>query len=814
MEIQGGINDAILLEKVFDAGANIIWPEMKKLRGQAPEQKENTRRRWVWELIQNASDCIPKDGKVNINISVKDEKILAFTHNGVPFSYENLIDLITQISSKESDTEEKTGKFGTGFISTHLLSEKVKINGVFKQNENIYKNLSFIIDRSGNSYQDIRNKIKDTLNLIEALKLNETEIIEKPNEIRTTFFYDIQNSQDAKEAVKAGLEDLKNTMPFVLALNKSINSITCNDVRYQITNYGEEMSGKYQLIEISNSLGEISSILIRQENEVCLAVLIEKLTICKYRILPCYPNTPKLFCNFPLIGSENFSFPIILNCSKFEVEKDRNAIHEGNQDNIRFLKIALRLYEELINDANQNQWEDLFNLCFIARNSYSSIQKRLHEEIEKRFEQLPIVDVNLNGEYYGRASLKVIENSELANQIWMPICEKTEFSGEFWEIVNLFAAFYIPTKKSYLQWYKICNNKIEISNINQWFLKGKDLSYFKEHFHGSIVDICTWLNNYYQFWIKNTRQDVFNREAYVLNQNYEFVEISELSIDVNIDTELKNILLDLGEDIRDSLLAKEINLPEGIITKDKDNKYVSKIIQDKVNHILSDETVNNTQRSNTNQLVFNRLTNWFLEKPKLGEELFDTLYSKRSLLSTLEENIRRFKIAEKIESNNIRYEQLDDIIQNHNKIADLIENLGNLSDQEIKQQLKHISAQSTFAFEKFNLMMERSIKNIYNYLSEIKAYKISSSFEEWKLDNYSDTVFPAIKDGKDIRIIVRPSDQNKIIFFNDEELEALDDTDYELWTDDGQGNTRMITLGDIIKTTGISVIPLRNIYSN
>jgi hypothetical protein len=95
MEIQGGTNDEILLEKVFDAGANIIWPEMKKLRGQAPEQKENTRRRWVWELIQNASDCIPKDGKININISVKDEKILEFTHNGVPFSYENLIDLIT-----------------------------------------------------------------------------------------------------------------------------------------------------------------------------------------------------------------------------------------------------------------------------------------------------------------------------------------------------------------------------------------------------------------------------------------------------------------------------------------------------------------------------------------------------------------------------------------------------------------------------------------------------------------------------------------------------------------------------------------------
>lgn len=66
MEISGSANNTILLEKVFDAGANTIWSEMKKLRGQAPEQKENTRRRWVWELIQNASDCIPKDGRINI----------------------------------------------------------------------------------------------------------------------------------------------------------------------------------------------------------------------------------------------------------------------------------------------------------------------------------------------------------------------------------------------------------------------------------------------------------------------------------------------------------------------------------------------------------------------------------------------------------------------------------------------------------------------------------------------------------------------------------------------------------------------------
>lgn len=814
MENQSNTNDSILLEKVFDAGANTIWSEMKKLRGQAPEQKDNMRKRWVWELIQNASDCIPKGGQVNINICLRDDRILEFTHDGVPFTYENLIDLITQISSKQSDTEEKTGKFGTGFISTHLLSEKVKINGVFKQNENTYKNLNFILDRSGNSYQDVRSKIKETLNFIECLKQDETKIIEKPNEIGTTFFYNASSSQETKEAIEVGLEELRTTIPFVIALNKSIQSITCNGEKYEIIKCHEELSGEYELIEIRNPYGEPYNVLIKEHNGVYIALLVERMSNYQFRILPFQKNTPKLFCKFPLIGTEDFSFPVILNCSKFEVEKDRNAIHEGNKENIDFLNIAIKLYAALINDANQNKWEDIYNLCFVSRNSSSSIQKKLHEVIEKRFEQLPIVDVNLNGEYCGRTSLKVMKNGELINQVLVPICEKKELGDEFWDIVNSFAKFYIPTKTSYLKWYKIYKNKIDLSSINQWYLKDKDLSYFEDNFHGFIIDIFEWLNNYYCFWIKSTSQEEFIREVYVLNQNYKFVKTSEVSIDMNIDTDLKNILLDLRENIKDNLLANELSLPEGIIEKKKDNKYIAKKIQDKVNRILSDETINNTQRSNENQLIFNKLTNWFLEKPKLSEELFDTLYNKRNLLSTPEENIRRFKIAEKIESNDIKYEQLDDIIENHNKIADLIENLGSLSDQEIKQKLKHISAHSTYALEKFNLMMERSIENIYDYLDDIKSYEIPSSLEEWKRDKYSDTVFPAIKNGKHIRIIVRPSDQNRIIFFNDEELEALDDTDYELWTDDGEGNTRIITLGDIIKTTGISVIPLKNIYDS
>lgn len=818
MEITENVDNKVLLKKVFDAGANTIWEEMKKLRNKAVEKKDAMRRRWIWELIQNASDCVYNDKKINIDVSVKDNKSLEFTHDGCPFTYENLIDLVTQISSKQSAEEEKTGKFGTGFISTHLLSEKVEIESSFKQGEHILKKLDFVIDRSGETYREIRESIGNTLLLIETLKNDDSNILEGPIDKYTTKFkYNCLDSEEIQQAIKTGLEDLNETAPFVLALNKSISTLTCNGTQYKVDNCIENEEGQFRIVEVSKQYADSEfchkfSILIKSENEVSIVILVENIVDDKYKVLPYTKDFTKLFCCFPLIGTESFSFPVVINCSEFEVEKDRNAIHEGSEQNKHILKIAIKLYRELMNYAYKKDWLDIYNLCFMKKNNDSSIQKSLYERIEKIYTVMPIVDVNLNGEKSNRTTIKIQMDGELKSNIRIPICDKEELNDEFWELVNSCVDVYIPTKESYLKWNKIIDSKITIDKINNHYLKDKSMDYLKKQFNGNYTEAYLWLNTFYSFWIKSKGKDNFKENAFVLNQGGNFVKVSEIIRDDNIDITLKSILSHLGDNISKKLLSKEITLSEEIIEEKMENEQVTAKIQKKINQLLSDETINNTERSKDNQDIFNKLTDWFLENVELSEKLFDGLYNKRNLLSTPEENIRRFKIAEKIESNNIEYEELDDIIDNHNKIAELLENLGNLSDREIKEKLRHISIHSIYAKEKYKLILERTINRVYTYLSKNRNYEISSSLEKWKEAKYSETVFPASKKGKDIRIIIRPSDENKIIFFYEEELEALDDTNYELWTDDGQDHTRMITLGDIMKTTGITVIPLRNLY--
>ena len=55
---------------------------------------------------------------------------MVVSHTGNPFVAQELAALLSGGSSKEFDSEETTGRFGTGFLVTHALSTHVDVNGV------------------------------------------------------------------------------------------------------------------------------------------------------------------------------------------------------------------------------------------------------------------------------------------------------------------------------------------------------------------------------------------------------------------------------------------------------------------------------------------------------------------------------------------------------------------------------------------------------------------------------------------------------------------------------------------------------------
>ena len=87
--------------------------------------------RWPFELLQNALDAGPRDGRsaVTVRLSRQPTKIV-FEHDGAPFTSQELAALLSGGSSKEYESETTTGRFGTGFLVTHVLAERTRLRGL------------------------------------------------------------------------------------------------------------------------------------------------------------------------------------------------------------------------------------------------------------------------------------------------------------------------------------------------------------------------------------------------------------------------------------------------------------------------------------------------------------------------------------------------------------------------------------------------------------------------------------------------------------------------------------------------------------
>lgn len=75
---------------------------LQLLQKQRYSNNENSVKRWIWELCQNAKDVCNSTGKVKISINYDEkEKKVLFRHNGKAFSMSNILSLINQASSKD-----------------------------------------------------------------------------------------------------------------------------------------------------------------------------------------------------------------------------------------------------------------------------------------------------------------------------------------------------------------------------------------------------------------------------------------------------------------------------------------------------------------------------------------------------------------------------------------------------------------------------------------------------------------------------------------------------------------------------------------
>ena len=524
--------------------------------------------RWIWELIQNAKDCTNSTGKIDIEIYFDSQlKIVEFKHNGKLFATKNIVYLIVQVSTKErSRNSVSTGKFGTGFLTTNLLSPIITISGLLHdEDESNIARFQVKIDRSGESLDELKEAIKNSCDQLEANTFNITDAVDE-NAMNTMFSYSLD--ENGVNVAKVGLENFLITAPYVFAFVSELNKITVT-VDGVVTVYTRDKVGVTQSDNTfvsrirKNDSPDAINIFTIQNDTLMLAAEIKQFDrenhIVRYSDL-----LPRLFCDFPLLGTHDFAFPVVINSRAFDPTEPRNGIFlygDNGEQNRNILKDACSLYAFLIDYFIQNDYKDLYNIvCIPPIESKDWINKDWYaiEVIEvlktqiKGFQMFHMLD----------GSTKSLEDEwDIEDAVFLSSDESRELRTAVWTLSSMLFPDKHVNRDEIEDWYSSlwedCRNYGLIDLIESVEKIG-NLSNLQD----KIPNPIEWLNTLYTLIYEKCADiaDISKRDNAIFpNQHGDFCCINALKADGGIDDVYKEAALLIDIDLKAELIDNRIH---------------------------------------------------------------------------------------------------------------------------------------------------------------------------------------------------------------------------------------------------------------
>ena len=331
-----------------------------------------------------------------------------------------------------------------------------------------------------------------------------------------------------------------------------------------------------------------------------LAIEIEEFN-SRYRIKPIPSNVPRLFCAFPLVGTEDFSFPLIINSTKFAPKTERDGLYlQGDGDaekNKDLLQQSLELYQEVLNFVSENQWFDLYVLAYNdlpPKSDYfdqSWYKDIIQSQIRQSLLTVPIVET-LAGDWV------LISKSDDQNECaYFPYDKNEKVREQIWEFTSVLFTN-IPKKEHIHYWYKILWSKD--NGIRQTLEKLasdisrniKSIDELSSYINENESDAFKWLNSVIVFF-ESENPELLDKYA-ILPDQYGIFKLKKiLRIDKDIPNELKDILHIVNVDLREILLHQSINKTEikGYLIAKSISDYIDSYI-DKDNQLTIDKNGN------------------------------------------------------------------------------------------------------------------------------------------------------------------------------------------------------------------------------
>lgn len=129
-----------------------------------------------------------------------------------------------------------------------------------------------------------------------------------------------------------------------------------------------------------------------------------------------------------------------------------------------------------------------------------------------------------------------------------------------------------------------------------------------------------------------------------------------------------------------------------------------------------------------------------------------------------------------------------------------------ISSKKTSPEFYHLSSNDYNMLKYIQKLIPRAVKNVIEHLKEHPNYDCSNYYR------IADSIIGGVrKNGNEITIVARPSDDDKVLIYYTSEFDVLEYVDAELWCEDGITTPKQITFGSLLRKTGINRIPIRNI---
>lgn len=605
--------DDVFIDVVYENNAQEVFKKLNDI----DNQRDLLMSRWVWELIQNARGTAGSQSSLQIEVVLEHDQLI-FRHNGACFKDREIAHLIFHGSSKHDPSD--IGKFGSGFITTHLISRRVRVRGSLVDG----RPFDFVLNRQGKDAAELREAMEKSKAEFQASLVKTSSSV--PSPFTTEYSYPLNDL--IREVVAKGIHSLKLSAAYIFAFNPMLQrlKISALDGSVDLTQEAlEPISPNTRRMGLCENGGGTKQWLISLfEGDVVAAIAIESNNDSFAVRLPV--GIPRLFVAFPLNSTENFFLPLVLNSEKFSPREERDGFYLGTSDNEtnannqKLFIVGCQSIVKLISMAAQQDWANAARATFIS--AFTTPPWANDDWLRSQVRDV-LIDGFRNNPLLRTASGKTIN----PKSAWIPVSQNAATSQALWQVTEhlINAADFLPRAQDQGAWGQ---------SLESWiaFLKPTDpkpkeswtIEKLAVHLEtlksvsGVTATLQTdkaaisWINEVHSLVIKAGCLESLRHRALIPNEKGDLVPLGRLHRDGGIDTRLKDLAELLGVSFRASLIHPGIITPE-ILAE------LNSLTEEKVLSQLLD-LVRQRSRENPLQADIQKanvcLFTWLLEKNK------------------------------------------------------------------------------------------------------------------------------------------------------------------------------------------------------